>query len=59
MNQKTLSDNLHTDRIVVGCDDNQKESTQMLADFLLGDAREEKRPGFPKLDILVLLTHLT
>ena len=57
---KALYDNLHPSRIVVGCDDNQKEEGQMFADLLLEGAREEeKRMGSPKQDIPVLLAHLT
>ena len=57
---KALWDNLHPSRIVVGCDDDQKEEGQMFADLLLEGAREEeKREGLPKQEIPVLLTHLT
>lgn len=57
---KALYDNLHPSRIVVGCDDDQKEYGQMFADILLEGAREEeKRTGSPKQDIPVLLAHLT
>jgi UDPglucose 6-dehydrogenase len=57
---KALYDNLHPSRIVVGCDDNQKEEGQMFADLLLEGAREEeKRLGYLEQDIPVLLTHLT
>ena len=57
---KALYDNLHPSRIVVGCDDNQKDEGQMFADLLLEGAREEeKRTECPKQEIPVLLTHLT
>ena len=57
---KALYDNLHPARIVVGCDDNQKEEGQMFANLLLEGAREEeKRAGIPEQDIPVLFTHLT
>lgn len=57
---KALYDNLHPSRIVVGCDDDQKDEGQMFADLLLEGAREEeKRNGSPMQDIPILLTHLT
>ena len=57
---KALYDNLHPSRIVVGCDDDQKEEGQMIADLLLEGAREEeKRFDCPEQDIPILLTHLT
>ena len=57
---KALYDNLHPSRIVVGCDDDQKEEGEMFADLLLEGARlEEERSGCPKQDIPVLLAHLT
>lgn len=57
---KALYDNLHPSRIVVGCDDDQKEEGQMFADLLLECAREEKkRSGSFEQDIPILLTHLT
>ena len=57
---KALYDNLHPSRIVVGCDDDQKEEGQMFAELLLEGARtEEERVGCEKQDIPVLLTHLT
>ncbi|MBR3140560.1 MAG: nucleotide sugar dehydrogenase [Methanobrevibacter sp.] len=57
---KALYDNLHPSRIVVGCDDNQKEEGEMFINLLLEGAREEeKRADCPKQDIPTLLTHLT
>ena len=57
---KALYDNLHPSRIVVGCDDDQKEEGQMFADILLEGAREEeKRTDSAEQDIPVLLAHLT
>ncbi len=57
---KALYDNLHPSRIVVGCDENQKEEGQMFADLLVEGAREEeKRAGSDKADIPVLLTKIT
>ncbi len=57
---KALYDNLHPSRIVVGCDDDQKEEGRMFADLLLEGAREEeKRTDSPEQEIPVLLTHLT
>ena len=57
---KALYDNLHPSRIVVGCDDDQKEEGEMFAELLLEGARqEEKRSGSQKQDIPILLTHLT
>ena len=57
---KALYDNLHPSRIVVGCDDDQKEEGQMFADLLLEGAREEeKRNNSPEQDIPVLLGPLT
>ena len=57
---KALYDNLHPSRIVVGCDDDQKEEGKMFAELLLEGAREEeKRAGCPEQDIPLLLTHLT
>ena len=57
---KALYDNLHPSRIVVGCDDDQKEEGQMFADLLLEGARvEEKRSDSIEQDIPVLLAHLT
>lgn len=57
---KALYDNLYPSRIVVGCDDDQKDEGQMFADLLVEGAREEeKRSDSPKQDISVLLTHLT
>ena len=57
---KALYDNLHPSRIVVECDDNQKEEAQMFANLLLEGAREEeKRSNSKKQNISILLTHLT
>ena len=57
---KALYDNLHPSRIVVGCDDDQKEEARMFADLLLEGARtEEKRTDSTGQDIPVLLTHIT
>ena len=57
---KALYDNLHPSRIVVGCDDDQKEEGQMFADLLLEGAREEeKRSDSIEQNIPVLLAHLT
>ena len=57
---KALYDNLHPSRIVVGCDDSQKEEGRMFANLLLEGAREEeKRLKLPEQDIPILLTHLT
>lgn len=55
-----LYDNLHPSRIVVGCDDSQRELGQMFADLLLeGVHTEEQRSGAPAQDIPVLLAHPT
>ena len=55
---KALYDNLHPSRIVVGCDDDQREGGRMFADLLLEGARaEEKRAGAAPQNIPVLLTH--
>lgn len=57
---KALYDNLHPSRIVVGCDDDQKEAAQQFADLLLEGARtEEQRAGQVPQNIPVLLAHLT
>ena len=57
---KALYDNLHPSRIVVGCDDDQKEEGEMFANLLLEGAREEeKRAGSIRQDIPILLAHLT
>ena len=57
---KALYDNLHPSRIVVGCDDDQKEEGEMFANLLLDGARqEEKRSGSQEQDIPILLTYLT
>ena len=57
---KALYDNLHPSRIVVGCDDDQKDEGRMFAELLLEGARlEEQRAGQEPQDIPVLLTHLT
>ena len=55
-----LYDNLHPSRIVVGCDDDQRDQAQMFADLLLEGAHcEARRAGTVEEDIPVLLTHLT
>lgn len=57
---KALYDNLHPSRIVVGCDDDQRDGGRMFADLLLEGARaEEKRAGAAPQNIPVLLTHPT
>lgn len=57
---KALYDNIHPSRIVVGCDDTQKDEAQMFADILLEGARaEEKRAGSAPQAIPVLISHLT
>ena len=57
---KALYDNLHPSRIVVGCDNSQKQQGQMFADLLLEGAREEeKRSNSVEQNIPILLTHLT
>jgi len=57
---KALYDNLHPSRIVVGCDDDQKDAAKMFADLLLEGARaEEARSGAAAQDIPVLITHPT
>ena len=57
---KALYDNLHPSRIVVGCDDDQRDQAQRFAELLLEGARtEEKRAGQPEQNIPVLLAHLT
>lgn len=57
---KALYDNLHPSRIVVGCEDDQKEEARIFANLLLEGARtEEKRSGMAEQNIPVLLAHLT
>ena len=57
---KALYDNLHPSRIVVGCEDDQKEEAAMFADLLLEGAREEeRRAGSKAQDIPVLITRPT
>ena len=56
---KALYDNLHPSRIVVGCDDDQKEQGKKFADLLLeGAITEEERDQYSEENIPVLLTHL-
>ncbi len=57
---KALYDNLHPSRIVVGCDEDQKEEGEMFANLLLEGAREEeKRVGSSEQNIPILLANLT
>ena len=57
---KALYDNLHPSRIVIGCDEDQKEEGEMFANLLLEGAREEeKRADSPEQDIPVLLSNIT
>ena len=57
---KALYDNLHPSRIVVGCDDDQREAARTFANLLLEGARaEERRAGTPEQNIPLLFTHLT
>ena len=57
---KALYDNLHPSRIVIGCDENQNEEGQMIANLLLEGAREEeKRTGAVKQDIPILIANTT
>lgn len=57
---KALYDNLHPSRIVVGCDDDQKEEAQMFARLLLeGAYTESDREKAEHENIPVLLAHLT
>ena len=57
---KALYDNLHPSRIVVGADDDQKETAEQFAQLLLEGARtEEKRAGQPEQNIPILIAHPT
>lgn len=57
---KALYDMLHPSRIIVGCDDDQKEDAQMFVDLLLEGVRlEEKRSDSPKQDIPILIAPFT
>ena len=57
---KALYDNLHPSRIVIGCDENQNEEGQMIANLLLEGAREEEeRTGAVKQDIPILIANTT
>lgn len=57
---KALYDNLHPSRIVVGCDDNQKEEAERFVNLFLGRARtEEQRTGAPEQNSPVFFAHLT
>ena len=57
---KALYDNLHPSRIVIGCDENQNEEGQMIANLLLEGAREEeKRTGAVKQNIPILIANTT
>ena len=55
---KALYDNLHPSRIVVGCDDDQKEQGRMFADLLLEGAMTEETDQ-PETNIPILITHPT
>lgn len=57
---KALYDTLHPSRIIVGCDDDQKENGQMFVDLLLEGVRlEEKKSNSPEQDVPILLASLT
>ena len=57
---KALYDMLHPSRILVGCDDDQKEDAQMFVDLLLEGVRlEEKISDSPKQDIPILIAPST
>ncbi|MEE1263532.1 nucleotide sugar dehydrogenase [Ruminococcus sp.] len=57
---KALYDNLHPSRIVVGADDDQKETAAQFAQLLLEGARtEEKRAGQSEQNIPILIARPT
>ncbi len=57
---KALYDNLHPSRIVVGADDDQKETAAQCAQLLLEGARtEEKRAGQSEQNIPILIARPT
>jgi UDPglucose 6-dehydrogenase len=57
---KALYDNLHPSRIVIGCDEDQREDGNMIANLLLEGAREEeKRSDSPEQNIPILIANTT